>query len=284
MDYGTVNLKVTHNQRKFRIKIYPRMVHVMKAINSRLQGNIPRTLKGVRGQVAGALRMIDALQGKDPSTLGGFRIEVTVKARTLREARAIVGATSFLDPDFWLEIGDGPHAVHPLQAKLVTKEGLIANALWVYQQAEHGGRFNGRSGDKPTKRQIQTLIDVLNAVGWNTGLRTATKSAAEDAWWNETITEVSSTFETLTLAHPTDVHTRELFNRARRCSPFAALPCKLAPDDRSHRYQGNGSRSVRCSNDHCKNTLSRTSLIKWISDLVDQGLFTLEDLDGMAGA
>jgi len=74
------------------------MVHLIKSFNSRLQGTIPRTLKGVKDQVAAGVRMIHSLTGKDKLAIGGFRIEVTVKAQTLKEATKLVRATHFLEP------------------------------------------------------------------------------------------------------------------------------------------------------------------------------------------
>ena len=61
--YGTVNLKVTHNAQKFSVKIYPRLVHVIKSSNSQLQAGIPKTLYGILKQRAAALRMIHTLTG-----------------------------------------------------------------------------------------------------------------------------------------------------------------------------------------------------------------------------
>jgi hypothetical protein len=74
-NFGSVNVKGTHLGRHFSIKIYPRLVHVIKSFNSRLQGSVPKTLQGIRNQVAGALRMIHSLVTKNPTALGGFRID-----------------------------------------------------------------------------------------------------------------------------------------------------------------------------------------------------------------
>jgi len=84
-DYGTVNVKLTHLGNHCSVKIYPRMVHVIKSFNSGLQSSIPRTLRGVNTQVQAAVAMIHNLTGKDPNELGGFRIEVTVRAANLEE-------------------------------------------------------------------------------------------------------------------------------------------------------------------------------------------------------
>jgi hypothetical protein len=116
--------------------------------------------------------------------LGGFRIEVTVKAPSLREATRAVRRTGFLDPEYWLGLGDGPHSRLPISAKLVERKAFLENANWVYQQAVVGNVFRGQAGDKPSKQQVQALTDILNALGWNGGIRSPTKSLSAHAWWN----------------------------------------------------------------------------------------------------
>jgi len=94
----------------------------------------------MRRQVIAALNMIHNLSTKNDQSLGGFRIEVTVKAPTIKEAKKMVDKTSLLDPNYWLGIGDGPHAPELLKARLITKKGLLDNANWVYHQANQLGK------------------------------------------------------------------------------------------------------------------------------------------------
>jgi hypothetical protein len=72
--------------------------------------------------------MVQSLISKNPTALGGFRIEVTVRARILKDAHRLVSAINFLKPEYWLKTGDGPHAPHGLTAQLMSKDGLFANA------------------------------------------------------------------------------------------------------------------------------------------------------------
>jgi hypothetical protein len=175
-----------------------------------------------------------------------------------------------------------------LRAKRVSKEGLLANSQWVHGLAQQGDIFHGRPAETPTKQYIQVLTDILNALGWNSGLCTATRSLAEDAWWNEMLDQanVMSTFQTLSATHQTNPEIKELFNRARLCSPGLALPCKFEPDDRFHQYQANGLSpyTVRCANTGCRHKLARVALVQWIATLVDEGLFSSHELDLMVGA
>ena len=135
-DFGTLNIKITNHNQNVSVKIYPRLVHVIKSFNSRLQGGIPRSMYGLKNQISRALKMIHDLTGKDDRALGGFRIEVTIKAPSLKEATRRVKQTGFLKPEYWLGIGPGPHSPFPLSAKLVSRSDFLTNANWVYQQAQ----------------------------------------------------------------------------------------------------------------------------------------------------
>ena len=275
LDYGSVNIRLKHNNRKFSIKIYPKLVHVMKAIDSRLQASVPRTLQGVRDQVAKGLRMLHALTAKNDMELGGFRIEVSVTAPTLARAKQLVEATPFLSPAFWLGIGDGIHSPTPITAKLVTRAGLLANANFVREQANNAGMFEGRGSNKPLKTQIRALTDVLNSLGWNSGLRKSTKSMADDAWWTELPEAPPATvFEALCRVNQKDAEIRELFLKARDAAADGSLPCKKYPGDPSHRYQSNQLQpfTVRCGNRSCHHKLARAALVEWIAKLVDSGI------------
>jgi hypothetical protein len=273
-DYGSVNIQQSHHGRKFTVKIYPRLVHVIKSFNSHLQGSIPTTLSGVLSQVAGAERMIHSLTGKDAMGLGGFRIEATVKAVSLREATKVVKRTGFLKPEYWLGVGDGPHASKLISAKVVDRQAFLDNANWVIQQANSAKVFRGQGANKPTKQHIQALTDILNALGWNSDLRTPTKSLRPNAWWNMVEPAAPSLFGTLAELYQTDNQNRALFELARANSSEGGLPCKSQPNNPTHRYQVNNSRPfrIRCCTPGCYHRLQRASVIQWIADLVNHGV------------
>ena len=84
LDYGTVNITARYKHRNFSVKIYPRIFHVLKSFNIHVQGGIPKTIHEVRRQVTAALNKIHNLSTENDQSLGGFRIEVTVKAPTLK--------------------------------------------------------------------------------------------------------------------------------------------------------------------------------------------------------
>jgi hypothetical protein len=88
---------------------------------------------------------------------------VTVKAKSLQDAHQLVDETGFLNPSYWLKAGDGNVAYRGLTAQLVTREGLLANAHWVYNQAVQAKVFVGAAADGPSKEQVQAIVDILNS-------------------------------------------------------------------------------------------------------------------------
>jgi len=152
-NYGTVNIKTVNCSRHFKIKVYPRLDCVIKSFNNRLQASVPKTLQGIRNQAAGAQRVIHNCASKEDQAVVDIRIEVTIKANSLQDAHRLGEETGFLDPSYWLRVGDGNVAKRGLTAQLVIKEGLLANANSVHSQAAQSNVFVGAAADKPTKNR-----------------------------------------------------------------------------------------------------------------------------------
>ena len=155
----------------------------------------------------------------------------------------------------------------------------MENANWVYEQAAMARVFNGPSNNAPTKEQIQALTDVLNALGWNSGLRKPSKSLAADAWWNLSPAAAPSLFNRLSDRYQTNIEIKALFQLARDNSATSSLPCKAHPDNLQHRYQVNNGAPfrIRCCRRGCYNKLQGAAVIKWIAELV-----SLDVIDGSA--
>jgi hypothetical protein len=280
-DYGTANLKLSHNGHNYSIKIYPRIVHKIKSFNSKLQGSVPRSLGGARKQAEAARAMLHNLNGQSAEQLGGFRIEVSVKAISLVQAVNKVRATPFMDPEHWLGIGAGPFSPTILNARLVTRDDLFANAHWVHQKITDEKLLDGDSNVRPTTRHIKILTDMLNSLGWHGGLRRPSKSLDPGAWWNEVEGPVSSSTELsaqLSELCQSDQQLKVLFTIARQLA--RAIPCQQQPEDTRHRYQVNNSSPfrVRCCATGCNHKLRRVGLIHWLVALVAEGVLNGDDL------
>jgi hypothetical protein len=278
LDHGTVNITAQYERRNFSVKIYPRMVHVLKSFNSHLQGGIPRTIHGMRRQVKAALTMIHNLSSKDDKWLGGFRIEVTVKAPTLKVAKRSVDQTSLQDLNYWLGIGDGPHAPELLKARFTTKRGLLENANWIYHQADQLGKFAGDDNGRPSGLQVRALTDFMNGLGWNAGLRKSCKSMNPNAWWYEEDHERNRIYQSSANNFHGNEEIGRLFNFARNAADH--VPCKDFADNPTHRYRVNNRSPyrIRCCMPGCFSRLARTNVVKWIATLVEQVVIDGESL------
>jgi hypothetical protein len=145
-----VKATLTHQTQQYRIKVYPRIVHVIKSFISGLQGSIPKTLHGVHTQIRAAMTIIHHLTGKNDADWGGFRIEVTVKAISLAEAERKVRGTPFMEPAYWLGGREGLHSPLLLSASLLLGEDLLGNANWIHKKAMNENIFEGANTNKPS--------------------------------------------------------------------------------------------------------------------------------------
>nr|XP_018263419.1 uncharacterized protein I303_04913 [Kwoniella dejecticola CBS 10117]OBR85577.1 hypothetical protein I303_04913 [Kwoniella dejecticola CBS 10117] len=158
LDYGSFNLKVTYNSKIYTIKIYPQLVHVIKSYNSKLQRNVAKTVAGIKKNSNMALQLIQQLSKTPTYEIGGFRIEVTITARTLTEARAEANDLPFYNVNFWLQPPPGDFERYQLKAIICNKTALLDNANWVFQQASTTGFFKGRNADTASPAQLQAII------------------------------------------------------------------------------------------------------------------------------
>jgi hypothetical protein len=143
--------------------------------------------------------------------------------------------------------------------------------------------LDGDSNVEPTARQIKILTDVFNSLGWNGGLRKASKSLDPAVWWIEWTGPAPSTLETssrLSELCQTDAQLKLLFTTARQLA--GVIPCQKQPEDGRHRYQVNNNSPfrVRCGATGCNVRLRRVGLIHWLVALVGMELI---DWDEMAG-
>ena len=181
-DFGSVQTTVVWQDTTYKVKIYPRLVHVIKSYNSRLQGEILKTLHGVKTRFKASVNMVQMLSQVPEEEIGGFRIEVTVPAATLSAAQAWMHNSPLTEIGFWTNPTPGGTA--PKVSMMVTrKEALLLNANWMVQRATTLKVFQGTDARPPTMLQKQVTADVLASFGWNAGRYKVTKASDKAAWW-----------------------------------------------------------------------------------------------------
>jgi hypothetical protein len=62
-DCGSVKMKLSHENQHFDVKVYPRLDHVIRSFNAKLQSTVSKTLPRVATQLQGAITMVRHLSG-----------------------------------------------------------------------------------------------------------------------------------------------------------------------------------------------------------------------------
>ena len=281
-DYGSILVRTQLNGRSYKVKIYPRLVHVIKSYHSRLQGGKPRSVFTVKakGKVSGEL--IHKLASLPSTDLGGFRIEVTVMAQTLEAARAEVLGTHLLRVDTWLEPVEGILGQFTLDARLVTKRGLIQNARWLHQRAIELDIFTGQNVDTPSRLQLTAINDVMAAFGWNAGIQKPTKSNDPLAWWGsapaQSAAKEQSIWHHLIQSYGGVGNKPELMRDLRKGSTLGYIPCMKHFTNSSHRYWQWSKQpfQIRCSVGACRHTLQEGAAMRYFAKLIEKGTISME--------
>lgn len=296
LGYGSVSVRdISWHGTKFNVKIYPRLVHTIKSINSRIQGDIVSTLRGVKRRVEACSKLVSRLEDVPHWEMGGFRIEVTVPARTLRDARDMVQDVPFWDLQWWMSpishtLGTLPFL--ELAVKVTTKQGLLDNARWMSLRAESLSLFTGDNNAAATRLQKQAVADLLASAGWNAGRRQVTDCLSPTAWWlegqgTETVDVPDlpfvpgvpsirdSTTRLKILSHLTRTFSgREGQKRLLSIVKGAVgyVPCQRDMSlSNTHKYWVRDWSPLRLTCATCNHNIFEAAAYKWFAQLVDEG-------------
>lgn len=100
--------------------------------------------------------MINNLTKVHPTELGGFRIEIRLKARTLNQARVTARSLPFFSIDSWLNPTEDEIKPFKLEAMAITKEDLLRNVVQMLAIA-----ILGTSGQMQTKARFRVTANKL---------------------------------------------------------------------------------------------------------------------------
>ena len=175
--------------------------------------------------------------------MGGFRIEVTLKARSLEDATAKVATLPFMDINWWTDQVNHPE--YKVDIMVTSKAGVLANAGWVHQRAVDVGMLLGRNQDRAAVDQLQAVVDMLAGFGWNAGQGTRrTVGMSTDAWWTNVADggqEVDAGGQLGILNHlrqtyVTKEQVKSLLEMLKSKSERGIVPCKVDNGVDRHRY------------------------------------------------
>lgn len=129
--------------------------------------------------------MIDRLADLHPKEFEGFRIEISLVAKTLGEAKQKALRLPFFKLENWLHPTDQRMVPFKLQAMVVTKKDLLDNAIQMLSIANARDIWAGSNSGKVSNFRKQVVTDLFASFGWNTGRRNPTRCGNKDAWWKD---------------------------------------------------------------------------------------------------
>lgn len=190
LDFGCIHFEFDWLGQTLAVKIISSFVDYVKAVDPKPL-SWPKTVFGYRRKKEKFEHILTHLEAGEADQMGGYRIEVTVRAPTLVEARVFCEYSPFYDINFWRNPPAGLERFK-LDVKVATKAAALANAHWIMDRAVHCGVFSGADSDKPQHIHTQGMFDTLAGIGYNGASAQPTASLATDAWWNGPLTEPSN--------------------------------------------------------------------------------------------
>jgi hypothetical protein len=137
-------------------------------------------MRGREGQLEAAL---EAFEGADEESLGGFRMEVTIRAPTLRAAVELVSDSPLLNICEYLHPTQELTEDYQIRQKTFTKAEFVQNCKTMFTAGKNCHLFQGRDAGKVGKIEQQKITDLQAAFGWSLGHRKPTRWSTPNAWW-----------------------------------------------------------------------------------------------------
>ncbi|PWN86410.1 hypothetical protein FA10DRAFT_270260, partial [Acaromyces ingoldii] len=172
--HGSIECIVQHKEQGLRVKIYPRYIHMIKAKGHQYSHMDPRTMGTAKTRLRAIEHFVSEMD--EYHQLGGYRIEVSVRAATLSEVLSILEEKPLLMLDSWDEW---------LSVRCFTVGEVRGNVLRMLGHAWRQNILMGRDSKKMDELGKQVICDLGNAMGWSPGYRKPTLWSSKLAWWRE---------------------------------------------------------------------------------------------------
>ncbi|CAD6896551.1 unnamed protein product [Tilletia laevis] len=184
LGYGSIKFKIQVEEDEFTIKIYPKLVHVLKSAMGKGILYAPKTMATLKKRQTNLEKLCTSLREGKPEATYGVRVECTVTASSFEEAKAkvsklpLLSIKEYLKPvhpdfkDFKIGCHEVSHEVYMEQFTRLLKHVIETLKL-----------FAGRSIVKTTPRQMQICLDMFNVAGWNPGRMRITSWVLRASWW-----------------------------------------------------------------------------------------------------
>ncbi|KAK0542118.1 hypothetical protein OC846_006838, partial [Tilletia horrida] len=182
---GSVKYTVTIEERQYKVKIYPALVHLLKSVFGKMILYAPENIKTLKARKANLVTLIDFIKNSGYNLATGVRVEVTVPAETFWDAVATA-----CDQTPLLSLKEYTKPVHPdfqdfkTRVYEVTRDSYLEQIEDLMEHCEVTlNLWHGRNAGPTTDQQRQVCLDLFNCVGWNPGTFKITAWNRELSWW-----------------------------------------------------------------------------------------------------
>ena len=186
--YGSVNLKPDH-EAITRLKCYSTLAHALKATSQKDMKYPPTTAVTWNTRLNTCENKGESLLNNNPGDLAGIRFEATVYAHTVEHAQQIVHNSGYLHPLAYDHTIDRSNIRIALQFKAIPVSDYFSYLAKMIRRLRRAQKSVPQKHDNRksiTKLQKQMMVDLQNALGWNSGRgQRPTPWDADDPWWND---------------------------------------------------------------------------------------------------
>lgn len=179
--YGSVALQLQWESEEYAMKLYPRVVHTLKAIKSKHVATDPKTISAAKNRFEAIRRFLDSFAEVDVKC--GARVEATVQAKTLKEACDRISKTPLLNIHSWVTNSIEGMNNHQLDVYYLHPNTAINYADEIVEKIKLSNAIRGRDSKKATPLMVVMLRDCLNAIGWSPRGFRGTYWEDPEAWW-----------------------------------------------------------------------------------------------------
>jgi hypothetical protein len=258
----------------YKMKIYPRLAHVLKGAAAKSSWAMPEKGRGLHNRHVSLQKLVDYLGGlvqqddseeedneeEERGFLSGLRMEVRVQSTTVGRAKQIVRDAALLSL---------PNILHNelgINLKLVTVNEYYQNLMEKWNRAAEIGLWQlTNAADVTTLRKL-ILIDVMNSIGFNPG-RWQPTTRRDEAWWIE-----GQQNEIATRVTVRPVAWEEMNIRFLRLRASKLLRCQFCDGARLHKVgsPAMGRFRVMCASPTCGRRIEGEDVRRWLDRLGNQ--------------
>ncbi|OXG30373.1 hypothetical protein C360_04743 [Cryptococcus neoformans Bt15] len=225
----------------------------------------------------GSIKIELRYQGENyTKEFGGFRIEISLVAKTLGEAKQKALRLPFFKLENWLHPTDQRMVPFKLQAMVVTKKDLLDNAIQMLSIANARDIWAGSNSGKVSNFRKQVVTDLFASFGWNAGRRNPTRCGNKDAWWKDeddcgrqTAWEIL--LERLNTRFNTNGALKTVFRKIEGLIANGKVPCQKDSKGVYRAFSDSTRFRLRCVDKSCGHVLSPFQVREYFAQLIIQG-------------